>query len=210
MNPEIIIEVVLFGIALAMDAFAVSVTDGLIYDDINKKRSFFIASTFGLLQGIMPLSSFLIIHFITKYLGEASGEKLSNIISIVIIYVSFILLLIIGIKMLLEGIKDIRSNEAKEPKHFSIKEVLIMGFATAVDAMAVGVSLNANISTINTIWLHVLIIAVITFIICLIGLFLGKLINKLFKGKYEATVIIGGAILILLGIWVLLSHYLNI
>lgn len=80
MNPEIIIEVVLFGIALAMDAFAVSVTDGLIYDDINKKRSFLIASTFGLLQGIMPLSSFLIIHFITKYLGEASGEKVSNII----------------------------------------------------------------------------------------------------------------------------------
>ena len=54
MNFEIIAQIILFGIALAMDAFAVSITDGLIYSDINKKRSFFIAGTFGIMQALMP------------------------------------------------------------------------------------------------------------------------------------------------------------
>ena len=73
--------------------------------------------------------------------------------------------------------------------------------------MAVGVTLHAGLSTNSTIWLHVAIITVITFGICLIGLFLGKQISKLFKGKYEVTVIIGGVIFILLAIWVVVSHY---
>ena len=81
---------------------------------------------------------------------------------------------------------------------------------TSIDAMAVGVTLHGGLSTMITIWLHVGIIIVITFIFCMIGVFLGKLIYKLFKGKYSITVIIGGCILILLAIWVLLSHYLGI
>ena len=210
MTAEIIIQIVLFGIALAMDAFAVSVTDGLVYSDINKKKSVFIASLFGLFQAIMPLSSFLLIELITKLVGESGGEKAGNILSIVITWVSFGLLLFIGIKMLIEGIKDTKCIEEKEPKKFSYKEVFIMAIATSIDAMAVGVSLHDGLSTMSTIWLHIAIIMVITFIFCMIGLLLGKVIYKLFKGKYEITVIIGGCILILLGIWVLISHYLGI
>ncbi len=210
MTAEIIIQIILFGIALAMDAFAVSVTDGLVYSDINKKKSVFIASLFGLFQAVMPLSSFLLIELITKLVGESGGEKTGNILSIVITWVSFGLLLFIGIKMLIEGIKDTKCTEEKEPKKFSYKEVFIMAIATSIDAMAVGVSLHGGISTMSTIWLHIVIIMVITFIFCIIGLCLGKVIYKLFKGKYEITVIIGGCILILLGIWVLLSHYLGI
>ena len=56
MTFEIIAKIVLFGIALAMDAFAVSITDGLIYSDINKKRIFFVAATFGVMQALMPMS----------------------------------------------------------------------------------------------------------------------------------------------------------
>ena len=210
MTAEIIIQIILFGIALAMDAFAVSVTDGLVYSDINKKKSVFIASLFGLFQAVMPLSSFLLIELITKLVGESGGEKAGNVLSIVITWVSFGLLLFIGIKMLIEGIKDTKCSEEKEPKKFSYKEVFIMAIATSIDAMAVGVSLHGGISTMSTIWLHIAIIMVITFIFCMIGLLLGKVIYKLFKGKYEITVIIGGCILILLGIWVLLSHYLGI
>ena len=102
MTAEIIIQIVLFGIALAMDAFAVSVTDGLVYSDINKKKSVFIASLFGIFQAIMPLSSFLLIELITKLVGEAGGAKAGNILSIVITWVSFTLLMFIGIKMLME------------------------------------------------------------------------------------------------------------
>ena len=85
-----------------------------------------------------------------------------------------------------------------------------MGVATAIDAMAVGVSLHAGLSNNFTIWLHVSIICVITFGLSLIGLFLGKQILKLLKGKTEISVIIGGSILVLLAVWVVLSHYLGI
>ena len=83
----------------------------------------------------------------------------------------------------------------------------LMGVATVIDAMAVGVSLHAGLSNNATIWLHVSIICVITFAISLAGLFLGKQILKLLKGKTEITVIIGGCILILLAVWVIVSHY---
>ena len=87
-----------------------------------------------------------------------------------------------------------------------------MGIATAIDALAVGVSLHADAFVDETVWifLHVTIIVIITFVMSLIGLFAGKQIEKLLKGKYEISSIIGGAILISLSIWILLSHLLGI
>lgn len=211
MSVEIILEIILFGVALAMDAFAVSVTDGLIYSDINKKKSFFIAGVFAFMQALMPLIGFFAIELISFLVGETGGIEAGKILAKVVTWISFVLLLFIGGKMLIEGIKEIRKpEEEKEVKKFSIKEVLIMGVATAIDALAVGVSLHSGISTVTTIWLHVVIIMVITFIICLIGLFLSSFFMKLFKGKYEVTEVIGGIILILLAVWVVLSHYLGI
>ena len=208
MTWEIIANIILFGIALAMDAFAVSVTDGLIYKDINKKKIFFIASTFGIMQGLMPLVGYFAVEIVSLIVGSSGSTEAIKIFGIVITWVSFGLLLFIGVKMLIEGIVEIRKPiEEKKDKLFSIKEVLIMGVATAIDAMAVGVSLHAGLSNNATIWLHVSIICVITFAISLVGLFLGKQILKLLKGKTEITVIIGGCILILLAVWVVVSHY---
>ena len=85
-----------------------------------------------------------------------------------------------------------------------------MGVATSIDALAVGVSLHAGLSTTSTIFLHVSIIMVVTFIICIIGILLGSSISKLFKGRHQATVIIGGIILILLAVWIIISHYVGI
>lgn len=211
MTFEIIISIVLFGIALAMDAFAVSVTDGLIYSDINKKRIFFIAATFGIMQASMPVVGYYAVELISFIVGSSGSEQVIHVFSEVITWVSFTLLLLIGIKMIIEGIIEIRKpEEEKQTKLFSIKEVLIMGVVTAIDAMAVGVSLHSGLSNNVTIWLHISIIGIITFGICLIGLFLGKQILKLLKGKTEISVIIGGCILILLAVWVVLSHYLGI
>ena len=211
MTFEIIISIVLFGIALAMDAFAVSITDGLIYSDINKKRIFFIAATFGIMQALMPVVGYYAVELVSLIVGSSGSEQAIHVFGIVITWVSFTLLLLIGIKMIFEGILEIRKpEEQKQTKLFSIKEVLVMGIATAIDAMAVGVSLHSGLSNNLTIWLHIAIIGVITFGICLIGLFLGKQILKLLKGKTEISVIIGGCILILLAVWVVLSHYLGI
>ena len=211
MTFEIIISIILFGLALAMDAFAVSITDGLIYSDINKKRIFFIAATFGIMQALMPVAGYYAVELISFIVGSSGSEQAIHVFSEVITWVSFTLLLLIGIKMIIEGIIEIRKpEEEKQTKLFSIKEVLIMGVVTAIDAMAVGVSLHSGLSNNYTIWLHIAIIGVITFGISLIGLFLGKQILKLLKGKTEISVIIGGCILILLAVWVVLSHYLGI
>lgn len=211
MTFEIIAKIVLFGIALAMDAFAVSITDGLIYSDINKKRIFFIAATFGIMQALMPMVGYFAVELISYFVGTSGSNEAIRVFGIVVTWVSFGLLLFIGGKMLIEGIIEIRKPaEEKQAKLFSVKEVLVMGVATAIDAMAVGVSLHSDLSTNTTIWLHIAIIGVITFGISLIGLFLGKQILKLLKGKTEISVIIGGCILILLAVWVVLSHYLGI
>lgn len=194
-----------------MDAFAVSITDGLIYTDINKKKGIFIAATFGVMQALMPLIGYWLIELITEIVGANGGEQAGKIMSLIVTWLAFSLLVIIGGKMLLEGVKALRSDEEqKELKKFSIKEVLVMGVVTAIDALAVGVSLRAGISTNSTIWLHVTIIMVITFIISIIGVTAGHFFEKLLKGKYEITSIIGGSILILLAIWIVLSHYLGI
>ena len=211
MQIEIIFEVILLGVALSMDAFAVSVTDGLTYIDIDKKKSFFIAIVFGLMQALMPLIGFWLVQGIAAIVGENGGASAGKIMSDIVSWVAFGLLLIIGGKMLIEGIKDIyKPEEEKEPKRFSIKEVLYFGVATSIDALGTGVALHSGLSSVSTIWLHVSIIMVITFSISLVGLFLGNRIERLLKGKFEITAIIGGSILILLAVWIILSHYFGI
>lgn len=211
MSITIILEIILLGIALSMDAFAVSVTDGLTYVDIDKKKSFFIAGVFGVMQALMPLIGFWLVEIISVIVGESGGANAGKIMADVVSWIAFALLLIIGGKMLIEGIKDLKkAPEEKETKTFSIKEVLYFGFATAVDALGTGVALHSGLSTTATIWLHVSIIMVITFSISLIGLFLGKQIVKWLNGKFEITAIIGGCILIGLAVWIIISHYAGI
>ena len=211
MSLKIILEIILLGIALSMDAFAVSITDGLTYTDINKKKSFFIAGLFGFMQALMPLIGFFIVEGITLIVGESGGKNAGKIMADIVSWIAFALLLFIGSKMLIEGIKDLKkTEEEKELKKFSFKEVIYFGFATSIDALGTGVALHSGLSNTSTIWLHVSIILIITFIISLIGLFLGHKIEKLLKGKYEITNIIGGTILILLAIWIILSHYFGI
>ena len=193
-----------------MDAFSVALTDGLTYIDINKKRSFFIAGVFGTFQALMPLIGFWLVEFVERIAGEIAGEKAGRIASIIVVWLAFASLLFIGAKMLIESIIEMKKEkDEKKERHFSVKEIIFYGFVTAIDALAAGVACHADLSTVNTIWLHVSIILVLTFSISLIGLFLGKQIMKLLKGKYEISGIIGGLILILLAIWVVLSHYVE-
>ena len=208
MSWEILLQIILLGIGLSADAFSVALTDGLTYSDIDKKKSFFIAGVFGFMQALMPLIGFWLVEVVEIIVGESAGAEAGLIAAKVVVWLAFGLLLFIGGKMLIESIIEMRKpKEEKEPKKFSIKEVLVYGIATAIDALAAGVTMHAGLSTNVTVWLHVSIILVLTFSISLIGLFLGKQIMKLLKGRYEISGIIGGIILILLAVWVIVSHY---
>ena len=208
MTFEILIQIFLLGIGLSADAFSVALTDGLTYSDINKKKSFFIAGVFGFMQALMPLIGFWLVELVEFIASDAAGEKAGQITALVVVWLAFGLLLFIGGKMLIESIIELRKpKEEKEPKKFSFKEVILYGFATAIDALAAGITMHTGLSDGRTVWLHVSIILVLTFSISLVGLFLGKQIMKLLKGKYEISGIIGGCILILLAVWVVVSHY---
>ena len=211
MTFEILIQVVLFGIALSMDAFAVSIVDSLVYTNIDKKKGLIIALMFGLMQALMPLLGYWLVEGISQIVGAAGGEKAGQVMALVVTWISFAALVIIGGKMLIEGIINLKKPpEEKVFKLYSFKEVFIMSIATAIDALAVGVSFHAGISTNTTIWLHVVIIMVCTFVISFVGVLLGKFFEKLLKGKYDVSSIIAGVILIALAVWIVLSHYLGI
>ena len=211
MTAEIIVQIVLLGIALSMDAFAISVTYGLVYQDITKKRALFIALVFGIMQGLMPLIGYWLVELVEIIVKEGAGAQAGNVMALVVTWAAFGLLLFIGGKMLFEGIVSLRNKEKETaPKKFSIKEVLIFGVATSIDALGSGVALHSGLSNNGTIFIHVSIIICITFVISLVGVLLGSKIEKLFKGKTEITSIIGGIILILLAIWIVLSHYFGI
>lgn len=208
MTWQILLAIFFLGVGLSMDAFSVALTDGLTYTDINKKKSLFIAGTFGVMQALMPLTGFFIVELAECIAGGLAGEKVGEIVSNVVVWIAFALLLFVGVKMLIESIIELKKpQEEKEERRFSYKEVIVYGFITAIDALAAGVAMHAGLSTTSTVWLHVSIILVLTFTLSLVGLFLGKQIMRLLKGKYEIAGIIGGAILILLAVWVIISHY---
>ena len=168
MTFDIIAQVILLGVALAMDAFAVSIVDGLVYQDINKGKSFFIAGLFGFMQGLMPLIGFYLIEIVEVLVGENAGADASRILALVVTWLSFALLLFIGGKMIIDGIKGLKEERENMIKKFSYKEVLLFSIATAIDALATGIVLhNTNASGValsnnTTIWLHIAIIMVIT------------------------------------------------
>ena len=211
MTFPIILEIILLGIGLSMDAFSVALVDGLTMKGITKPRYFFIAGAFGLMQAIMPLIGFWLVELVERIAGEVSGAQAAQITAIVVCWVAFGLLLFVGCKMLIESIIELKKpQEEKKEKVFSYKEVLLYSLLTAIDALAAGVTMHTGLSTTTTVWLHVSIILCLTFGISLIGLFLGKQIMKLLKGRYEISGIIGGIILILLAVWVIVSHYVGL
>jgi putative Mn2+ efflux pump MntP len=195
----LILEVLLIGISLSMDAFAVSITDGMCYSNLNRKKGITIPLTFGIFQAVMPAIGFLIF--------ELCAENL-DIIQTISPYISFGLLLIIGGKMILDGIKEARSPEDEvHLKKFSYGEVFVQGISTSIDALAVGVTLGnlSKLITLTTVWWYVGLIGLTTFTISLAGLLIGVKIGKLIKDKAYIAEIIGGLVLIGIGVKILVE-----
>ena len=190
-----VLVLILISLSLATDAFTVSIIDGLTLKP-SKGKGIFIALTFGVFQAVMPLIGYLIGTLFLSYI-EAYDH-----------WVSFALLAIIGGKMIIDAIKEMRENkegEELEEKTFSYKKVLIQGIATAIDALAIGLTIETAIVGLP-VYLDIITIGLITYICCLLGVFLGNSISKLFKGKLEIAEIIGGIVLILLGLKIVLNH----
>ena len=184
-------EILLIGLGVSADAFAVSMCKGVEMKKIIWKYALLIALFFGGFQMIMPL------------IGWGAGSLFQKYITEFDHWIAFGLLLLLGGKMIYDGIFD--KDEKKEgdedkPLKLGLGTLLVMAIATSIDALAVGVTfafLSVNI------WLAVGIIGATTFTFSLIGVFIGVKVGDKFRNKAE---ILGGVILILLGVKILLEH----
>lgn len=209
------INSILLGVALAMDAFSVSVANSIVEVNMKKQKMFLIAFMFGLFQFAMPLIGYISVNVFVNYFNK---------VKTFIPFISLILLSYIGVKMIYEscvenksennnvknGKSDVcensinKNNFQKLTTKITISLLLLQAIATSIDALSVGFTLqeyNYFLAILASI-----IIGIITFFICFIGLILGKKIGQKFEKKAE---IIGGVILILIGLEIFIKSFIR-
>ncbi len=180
----LIINSLLLGIGLAMDAFSVSLANGLNEPYMKKKKMCGVAGVFALFQAIMPLLGWVCVHTIVQHF---------RIFEKFIPWIALVLLGFIGGKMIYEGIKC--KDESCELRSVGLGALLVQGVATSIDALSVGFTIASY--DIFSALLAALIIAVVTFLICFAGIFIGKKAGTKLAGKAG---ILGGVILLIIGI----------
>ncbi len=205
MNFALFFTIFISGLTLAVDAFAVSVTDGMVYNNLNKRRAVFIPLVFGLFQAAMPIIGFYV----------SLGLSQIKIIEQADHWLALIFLAFIGGKMIADGIKELKEPAGRVVYgKFSCSEVLLQGVATSIDALAVGFTLNVMLEGVQPVqlwaWVSVSLIGVTTFIISLCGLLIGIRVGDLFKKKAGAAEIVGGVVLILIGIKIVVGSYVQL
>ena len=185
----IFIEIFLIGVGLAMDAFAVSICKGLGMKTLNKKQAIVIAAYFGGFQALMPL------------IGWILGIRFQEYIVAVDHWIAFILLVIIGGKMIFEALKN-EGCEVVEIKNGPLnhKELVVFAVATSIDALAIGITFALLDTPIVP---AIIIIGITTFVICVLGVVVGNVFGCKYKSKAELA---GGLILVLMGTKILLEH----
>lgn len=190
------IALIFTAFALSMDAFAVSITKGMTIKNLKKSTALKMALAFGVFQGAMPL------------LGWALGISFESYIKSIDHWIAFILLGFIGFNMI-KGFFDDRKEENASELEFSDttdvddlsnKEIIMLAVATSIDALAVGISFAfLNVSIIPA----ASIICIITFLVCVVGVFVGNKVGDIFNGYAE---LVGGIILILIGFNIFNEH----
>lgn len=190
MDFKFFVNAVLFGVGLAMDAFSVSMANGLNEPNMKRSKTLGVAGTFAGFQILMPLIGWICVHTIASIF--TSFQKF-------IPWIALILLLYIGGKMLIEGIKN-RNGGEEEKAAVGVGALLVQGVATSIDALSVGFTIAEY--KLNEALIEALIIGVVTFLICVAGLFIGKKFGTKLAGKAS---IFGGVILIGIGIEIFVS-----
>ncbi len=183
---------ILLGVGLAMDAFSVSLANGLNEPRMGQGKLCAIAGTFGFFQALMPMLGWICVHTIVQYFQ--TFEKL-------IPWIALALLGYIGGKMLYEGIQG--GGEEEEHPGVGFAALMIQGVATSIDALSVGFTI-AEYDVFSAV-LAALIIAVVTFFICVAGLAIGKKAGTKLAGKAS---VLGGVILIFIGLEIFITSWL--
>ena len=213
---SLILKSSLLGFGLAMDAFSVSVANGIANPKMRKRKGYLIAGTFAFFQLLMPLIGWAAIDFIKERFA---------ILDKCIPWAAFILLGFIGGKMIVEAIKEGKeagenaadsnagadadksdsdavstSVDTEKVKEVTFKALIVQGIATSIDALSVGFTI-ADYGVLEAVS-SALIIGMVTFVICIIGVFLGK---KLGQKLAKRATIVGGIVLIAIGIEILVK-----
>lgn len=189
-----LLNAVLFGVGLAMDAFSVSLANGLNEPEMKKGRMCAIAGTFAGYQILMPLIGWICVHTIATQFKAFQKY---------IPWIALILLGYIGGKMLIEGIRNKNNEELEESTGVGFMALMVQGIATSIDALSVGFTI-AEYQWMEAL-IEALIIGVVTFVICIGGLRLGKRFGTRLAGKAS---ILGGVILIAIGLEICISSFL--
>lgn len=186
----------LLGIALAIDAFSVSVVNGLSEPKMSLARTSAIAGIYAAFQFAMPLAGWICVRTILMIF--TSLQKF-------IPGIAFVLLAYIGVKMILETVKNERDEKKSEKRVLSITTLLLQGVATSIDALSVGFAIAEY--DFFVAFVSALIIAIVTFLICFCGLKIGKKIGERFSARAQ---LFGGIILILIGIEIFIRGIFSI
>lgn len=188
-NLMFFVNSVLLGVGLAMDAFSVSLANGLNDPKMKVKKVCGIAGMFGFFQALMPMIGCICVHTIVQYF---------KVFEIFIPWIALGLLGFIGGKMLMEGIKN--KEEEAEVTGLGFGALVVQGIATSIDALSVGFTISEY--KLPMAVASALIIATVTFLICLAGVIIGKKFGMKLSNKAS---ILGGVILILIGIEIFVS-----
>lgn len=183
-NQQFFFNSILLGVGLAMDAFSVSLANGLSDPAMKRKKMCGVAGVFGFFQALMPMIGWVCVHTMVRYFKMF--EKW-------IPWIALALLLFIGGKMLLEGIRDKQEETAHD--RIGLYALFIQGVATSIDALSVGFTI-VDYNLLMALACS-LIIAAVTFLICIAGLSIGKRFGTKFSGR---AAILGGTILIVIGL----------
>ena len=187
-----VVNSILFGVGLAMDAFSVSVANGLNEPNMPARRVLLVAGTFALFQTAMPLAGWLCVHSIAE-----AFQAFQPFIP----WIALALLLFIGIKMIREGLQEETEREDEEEKKLLRGgALLVQGIATSIDALSVGFTI-AEYDLLSALT-EAVIIGAVTFGICVLGVKLGKRLGLKLAGKAS---VFGGIILILIGLEIFIT-----
>ena len=179
------------GVGLAMDAFSVSLANGLNEPSMKKTRMLLIAGIFALFQCVMPLIGWICVHTVVQYF---------NAVSVLIPWIALALLGYIGGKMLYEGLHPEKEEENDNDHALTMKLLMVQGIATSIDALSVGFTI-AEYDVIHAL-ISCMIIGIVTLGICLAGLYLGRIFGTKLSGKAG---ILGGIILLVIGLEIFVS-----
>lgn len=189
LNASFFLNSILFGVGLAMDAFSVSIANGLNEPKMKKRRVFLIAGVFAFFQALMPLLGWACVHTLVTFFS--SFQKF-------IPWIALALLCYIGISMIVEAVHN--KNEVSEAPKVGLAALLVQGIATSIDALSVGFT-TAEFCAVEAIF-EALIIAAVTFLICIAGVIIGKTVGGKFANRAG---ILGGAILIFIGLEIFIT-----